>query len=154
MTFQIKLLFSQHVLFMESIIMHNETVRFTASLPKTLFEKMETELINKNYQSRSEYIRDLFRERLVYEAWGEGDIDTIGILNVIFNLNQKGLYEKVMMLKNSGLAEVLNDNHLNIDQGRVLQNIVLKGDPRKMNELHEKLSILKGIEFSKLTPCR
>ena len=154
MTFQIKLLFSQHVLFMESIIMHNETVRFTASLPKILFEKMEIELNNKNYQSRSEYIRDLFRERLVYEAWGEGDIDTIGILNVIFNLNQKGLYEKVMMLKNSGLAEVLNDNHLNIDQGRVLQNIVLKGDPRKMNELHEKLSILKGIEFSKLTPCR
>lgn len=137
--------------------MHNETVRFTASLPKTLFDKMEVELINKNYQSRSEYIRDLFRERLVQDAWQDGDLETpeaIGILNVIFDLNQKGLYEKVMVLKNSGLAEVLNDNHLNIEQGRVLQNIVLKGDPRKMHELHEKLSILKGIEFSKLTPCR
>ncbi|WP_252346002.1 ribbon-helix-helix protein, CopG family, partial [Shewanella indica] len=49
--------------------MTDETQRFTVSLPQSLFEEIENDSRERGYQSRSEYIRDLFRDRIVDKQW-------------------------------------------------------------------------------------
>lgn len=137
------------------IHMHDETIRFTASLPKALFDKMETELDNKNYQSRSEYIRDLFRDRLVDNKWEETEDDVIGVLTLMFDQYRKGLYEKMMNIQydHYHLVQILCSTHINLDQDHCLENMTIKGNPEKIRAIVNQLSALKGVEFARLTSC-
>lgn len=133
--------------------MHDKTIRFTVSLPKALFDKMETELDNKNYQSRSEYIRDLFHERLVKNKWEETEDDVIGVLTLMFDHHRKGLYEKMMMIQHDHLVQILCSTHVHLDHDHCLENVTIKGNPEKIRAIVNQLSVLKGVEFARLTSC-
>ena len=62
---------------------NDETLRFTVSLPQSLFEEIEADIEARGYQSRSEYIRDLFRDRIVDKQWNNSLEDVVGVLTCL-----------------------------------------------------------------------
>ena len=133
--------------------MNDDTIRFTVSLPKPLYTEMDTEMNEKKYQSRSEYIRDLFRDRQVAQHWATPQAEAMAVLTLMFDHHRKGLYEKIMQIQHDHLVQILCSTHVHIDHSHCLENVILKGNTHIILDIVNQISALKGVEFARLTPC-
>ncbi|MFQ6372715.1 nickel-responsive transcriptional regulator NikR [Shewanella sp. YIC-542] len=130
---------------------NDETLRFTVSLPQSLFEEIESDIDARGYQSRSEYIRDLFRDRIVDKQWNNSLEDVVGVLTLIFDHHQRGLSEKLIEIQHNHLVHILCSTHVHIDHHRCLETIILKGQATEVNQLVNKISVLKGVNLARLS---
>lgn len=131
--------------------MTDETQRFTVSLPQSLFEEIETDSRERGYQSRSEYIRDLFRDRIVDKQWNNSVEDVVGVLTLVFDHHQRGLTEKLIEIQHHHLVLVLCSTHVHIDHHRCLETIILKGQASEVNKLVNQIAALKGVNLARLS---
>ena len=51
----------------------SELARLSFSIEKPLLERLERMVAEGNYGNRSEFIRDMIRDRLVAEAWEKNE---------------------------------------------------------------------------------
>ncbi|MDF0534375.1 nickel-responsive transcriptional regulator NikR [Shewanella yunxiaonensis] len=130
---------------------NDETLRFTVSLPQSLFEEIETDIETRGYQSRSEYIRDLFRDRIVDKQWNSSVEDVVGVLTLIFDHHQRGLSEKLIEIQHDHMVHILCSTHVHIDHHRCLETIILKGQASQVNQLVNKIAALKGVNLARLS---
>ncbi|MCL1073121.1 nickel-responsive transcriptional regulator NikR [Shewanella dokdonensis] len=130
---------------------NDETLRFTVSLPQSLFEEIEADIDARGYQSRSEYIRDLFRDRIVDKQWNNSLEDVVGVLTLIFDHHQRGLSEKLIEIQHDHLVHILCSTHVHIDHHRCLETIILKGQASQVNQLVNKIAALKGVNLARLS---
>ncbi|TFG94367.1 MAG: ribbon-helix-helix protein, CopG family, partial [Calditrichales bacterium] len=77
-------------------------VRYGISLPENLSERFDKLLRRKQYNNRSEAIRDLIRNSLIEEEIEEG-VSVIGVLNLLYNHHKRELQDKLTILQ--------HDNH-------------------------------------------
>ncbi|MFC2528990.1 MAG: ribbon-helix-helix protein, CopG family, partial [Campylobacter sp.] len=71
-------------------------VRFSISLPTKLFEDLDEMVRAKQYLSRSEFIRDLIREKMVEGVLhGDGEDDCVGVLCIAYDHHQSDLIEQL-----------------------------------------------------------
>ena len=73
-----------------------DLTRVSLSIDEKLLEKLEAMAQDSGYQNRSEFIRDLIRERMTNIEWQSGR-DVLGTLTVIYCHHQRGLTEKLVM---------------------------------------------------------
>ncbi|KFZ38475.1 nickel responsive regulator [Shewanella mangrovi] len=130
---------------------NDEIQRFTVSLPQSLFEEIETDIASRGYQSRSEYIRDLFRDRIVDKQWNDSVEDVVGVLTLIFDHHQRGLSEKLIEIQHNHLVHILCSTHVHIDHHRCLETIILKGQAKEVNHLVNQIAALKGVNVARLS---
>lgn len=131
--------------------MSDETIRFTVSLPESLFKEIELDQKDRAYQSRSEYIRDLFRDRIVDKQWNNSKDDVVGVLTLVFDHHQKGLSEKLIEIQHNDYIHVLCSTHVHVDHHNCLETIIIKGQATAVNEIANKISSLKGVKVARLS---
>jgi len=127
-----------------------ETIRFSVSLPKSLHQEMQEDLNNKLYLTRSEYIRDLFRERSIETEWSEQASEVVAVLCIVYDHHQRGLNDKLVTLQHNDKIHIVCNTHVHIDHHNCLENIVLKGNPNEIKALSNAMSALKGVKQSTL----
>ena len=75
-------------------------VRFSISLPTKLFEDLDEMVRAKQYLSRSEFIRDLIREKMVEGVLdGDGEDDCVGVLCIAYDHHQSDLIEQLVEIE-------------------------------------------------------
>ena len=79
-----------------------ELVRTSVSIEKPLFKRLEKLVRSSRYTNRSEFLRDLIRERLVQEEW-EHDREVVGTITLIYDHHVRLLNEK--------LTDLQHDHH-------------------------------------------
>lgn len=127
-----------------------DTVRFSLSFPKSLYQQMMENINELQYQSRSEYFRDLFRETLTNSDWRTHNRTVVGILSIVYNHHQQGLTEKINTLQHDSQSVVQCTTHVHLQHEMCLENIVILGKSRDIHALANQISALKGVEQSKL----
>ena len=131
--------------------MNDKTIRFTVSLPENLLNELDGNVTTKGYASRSEFIRDLIREKMTDEQWQKGDGEVAGVLTIIYDHHQRGLTEKLIAVQHSDAAHILCNTHVHVDHHNCLETIIIKGKAEAINDIAIKIGGLKGVKFSKLT---
>ncbi|BDM64090.1 putative nickel-responsive regulator [Shewanella sp. NFH-SH190041] len=131
--------------------MNDETIRFTVSLPKSLLDEIDNDQQERGYQSRSEYIRDLFRDRIVDKKWNTSCEDVVGVLTLVFDHHQRGLTEKLVTIQHDALVHILCSTHVHIDHHHCLETIIIKGQACELNQLVNTISALKGVTLARLS---
>jgi len=111
---------------------------------------MEEDLNSKLYLTRSEYIRDLFRERSIDKEWSEQSSEVVAVLCIVYDHHQRGLNDKLVSLQHNDDIKVVCNTHVHIDHHNCLENIVLKGNPNEIKRLANAMSALKGVQQSTL----
>ena len=74
-------------------------IRFSVSLPKQLLDELDSKIGAQGYASRSEFTRDLIREKIVNDSWKNADEDLVGVLTLIYLHHQSDLVAKMMDLE-------------------------------------------------------
>ncbi len=126
------------------------TIRFGVSLDMDLLTRFDDLCDEKNYQTRSEAIRDLIRNALVQKQWEDNEQESIGVLSLVYDHHQGGLSRKLTEIQHQALDVVVTTLHIHLDHHNCLEVLVLRGPGRTIRETSEKLISTKGVKHGKI----
>ena len=118
--------------------------RVSLSMEENLLEKRETLAAESGYQNRSEFIRDLVRERLIHTEWQVGQ-DVLGTLTVIYCHHQRGLTEKLVNLQHHWGGSVLTATHVHLSHEICAEMIMVKGPGEAVTGLVNAIKRERGV---------
>ncbi|SNZ07036.1 CopG family transcriptional regulator, nickel-responsive regulator [Persephonella hydrogeniphila] len=124
--------------------------RLSITIPEKLLNYLDSKVVKKGYSSRSEFIRDMIREKIIEDKWS-GEEEVIGVLTVIYDHHQRELTQKMIDIQHSKYINVMCTTHVHLDHHNCLETIIIRGKPADIESISIKISGLKGVKFAKLT---
>jgi len=128
----------------------SDIVRFGVSLEKELLEKFDRLITEKSYSNRSEAIRDLIREELVKREWTEGK-EVTGSVTLVFDHHKRELMNILTDIQHDFYQLIISSQHVHLDHDNCLEIIVVRGRPREVKKLADKLRATKGVKYGALS---
>ncbi len=125
-------------------------IRFGVSLEDELLVKFDALLERIGYRNRSEAIRDLIRDRLVREAWKEGDKEIVGILSLVYNHEKSEVTERLNLIQHKNIGAIVSTTHIHLDSHNCLEVIILKGKSREIEKISDLLQSTKNVKHGGL----
>jgi len=119
-------------------------VRTSITMEKDLTEQLENLVKKGRYTNRSEFIRDLVRDKLVQKAW-EVSGDALGTITLIYDHEKRELSQRITHLQHHHVGEVLASTHLHLDEHLCAEMIMVRGNASNIQELADALKSQKGV---------
>jgi len=123
--------------------------RFSVSLEKDLSGQFDLLIKQKKCNSRSEAFRKLIKQELIQEEWLKGR-ETAGAIVLVYDHHKRELLNKIMHIQHDYSGVILSTQHVHLDHHNCLEVIIIKGKPREVQGLRDKLKIIRGIKCSSL----
>jgi CopG family nickel-responsive transcriptional regulator len=130
--------------------MMDKIIRFTISLPEPLLDELDKKVTEQGYVSRSEFIRDLIREKMIRDEWEGGYEEVIGVLTIVYTHHQNDLVQKITDIQHDANVHIMCTTHVHVNHENCLETIMLKGLADDIVSFSQKISGLKGVKFAKL----
>jgi CopG family nickel-responsive transcriptional regulator len=124
--------------------------RFGVSLDKSLLDKFDRYIRERNYSNRSEAFRDLIRQELIKKEWNEGD-DVAGAITLIYGHHRRDLLNKITDLQHDFQKVIISTQHIHLDHGNCLEIIAVRGQSREVIKLANMLKSIKGVKHCTLS---
>jgi CopG family nickel-responsive transcriptional regulator len=128
-----------------------KTIRFSVSLPLKLLKELDRKIVNRGYASRSEFVRDLIRERIVEDKWQDTGEEVVGVMSITYDHHQRELAERIIHAQHSRYVNILCSTHVHLDHDNCLETIIMKGNPPEIEKISIEIAGLRGVKFSRLT---
>lgn len=129
----------------------DRTIRFTVSLPEELLQELDARIISRGYSSRSEFVRDLIREKLVDDLWSQKEEDVVGVITLIYDHHQHELAKRMIEIQHESQARIHCTTHIHLDGHNCLETIILEGKTDQIHRSTLEIGGLRGVKFSHLT---
>jgi len=128
----------------------SELVRFGVSLEKSLLERFDGLIREKQYTNRSEALRDLIRRELVQREWREGR-DVAGAITLIYDHHQRDVLSKVTDTQHAFQQVIISTQHIHLDHHNCLEIIAARGKAEEVQRLADALTSIKGVRHGTLS---
>ena len=126
-----------------------QLVRFGVSLDHHLLDDFDRLITNKQYTNRSEALRDLIRDHLVGQEWGENK-ETVGTITIVYDHHVHDLTEKLTEIQHDHHKLILSAMHVHLDHDHCLEVLVVRGKGREIKKVSDILIGTKGVKHGKL----
>jgi len=120
-------------------------IRFGVSIEETLLKNFDRYIRERQYQNRSEALRDLIREALVEEEWEKDEVIAGGIAYV-YDHHHKQLVNKLLDIQHDFHDLVVSSQHVHLDHNNCLEIVIVRGSAIKVGALYHQLKSMKGIK--------
>ena len=127
-----------------------ELVRFGVSLEKSLLTSFDQFIKRKQYSNRSEAIRDLIRNELVGQTWGDNK-GIVGTVTLVYDHHQRELLSKLTECQHDFGRLIISNLHVHLDHHHCLEVIIVRGKSTEVQKLANRLIGTKGVIHGKLT---
>lgn len=128
----------------------SHVVRLSFSIEKPLLERLERLIREGRYGNRSEFIRDLIRDRLVEKEW-ERNETAVGTITLLYNHHARGLADRLTDIQHHHHHVVLASTHIHLDEDLCAEIVVVKGLARRIQSLADLLRQQKGVLHASLS---
>jgi CopG family nickel-responsive transcriptional regulator len=125
-------------------------VRFSVSLDSKLLNDFDRVLVRKRYETRSEAVRDLIRDKLVLDNWDDKR-DAIGTVTIVYDHHRHDLTRKLTALQHDFHKVILSAMHVHLDHDNCLEVLAVRGPGKAVREVADRLISTKGVKHGKLT---
>lgn len=125
-------------------------VRLSFSIEQPLMERLEQLVQEGDYANRSEFIRDMIRERLVAKQW-EHNEEVVGTITLVFNHHTRGLTDRLTDTQHHHHDVILASTHIHLDEDVCAEIVVVKGRANQIEHLAGELKQQKGVLHSTLS---
>jgi CopG family transcriptional regulator, nickel-responsive regulator len=126
-----------------------ELARIGVSLESELLKWFDDEIAKKNYDNRSEAIRDLIRDHMVSDEINKNKV-VVGTLTVVYDHHRRNLTEKLVELQHRAGGKVLAATHVHLDHHNCLEVIIMKGRGEELKDLANGILSLRGVKHGQL----
>ena len=123
-----------------------DLVRVSFSIDRPLAEQFEDMAAKGEYANRSEFFRDMIRERLVAEEWdgGEGR-ESVGTITLVYDHHARGVNARLTDLQHDHHDEILATTHVHLDHHLCAEVIICRGRPAVIRSICDRLRQQKGV---------
>ena len=128
----------------------SELVRFGVSLEKSLLDRFDLLIREKQYTNRSEALRDLIREELVQREWREGS-DVAGAITLIYDHHKRDVLSRVTDTQHEFQGVIISTQHIHLDHHNCLEIVAARGKAEKVQKLANALRSIKGVRHATLS---
>jgi CopG family nickel-responsive transcriptional regulator len=128
----------------------SELVRFGVSLEKSLLERFDVLIREKQYTNRSEALRDLIREELVQREWREGS-DVAGAITLIYDHHKRDVLSRVTDIQHEFQRVIISTQHIHLDHHNCLEIVAARGKAEEVQKLADALRSIKGVRHATLS---
>lgn len=127
-----------------------DLVRLSFSLEKNLYDRLESVARTRQYGNRSEFIRDILRDRLVEDEW-EKNHETLGTITLVYNHHHRKTNQALTGVMHRHHTVVLATTHIHLDEAICAEMIMLRGRARQLREIADSLGQQKGVLHTALS---
>ena len=127
-----------------------ELSRFSISIEQGLLERLEGLVKKRRYANRSEFVRDLLRERLVEEEWTDNQ-EVVGTITLVYDHESRELSKKLTHLQHHHHEIVLASTHVHLDHHMCAEMILTQGSASDIEEMANLLRQQKGVLHASLS---
>lgn len=128
----------------------SDLVRFGVSLEKSLLDKFDRFIRERNYTNRSEAFRDMIRQELIKKEWVEGD-DVAGAITLIYDHHRKDLLNKITDIQHNYQKVIISTQHIHLDHHNCLEIVAVRGNPSEVQRLMGLMKAIKGVKHGTLS---
>ena len=119
-------------------------LRLSMTIERPLYERLEKLRVDSGYSNRSEFVRDLVRDRLVEQEW-EQDQQVVGTITMVYDHHQRLLTKKLTHEQHMHHDLVHSTTHVHLDHDTCLEVIIVSGTAGQVQDLHDRLRRQKGV---------
>lgn len=129
----------------------SELARISLSLEASLMQRLENLVEESGYTNRSEFIRDLIRERLVCREWANEQAEVVGVVTMVYDHHARGLSDRLTEIQHEHHDAVLATTHVHLDHDHCAEMIMMKGKARSLSRLADRLRQQRGVLHASLS---
>ncbi|WP_129545086.1 nickel-responsive transcriptional regulator NikR [Thermoanaerobacter ethanolicus] len=127
-----------------------EIIRFGVSMESKLLQQFDELIKEKNYNNRSEAIRDLIRDFIVENQWEAENVETIGTITYVFNHEVREISDKLTDIQHKHYQNIISTMHVHLDKHNCLEVMVVKGTAKEITKIADEIISTKGVKHGKL----
>jgi len=128
----------------------SELVRTSIAMERELYDRMEELLADGPFENRSEFIRDLVRERLVREEWDKNE-RVLGTVTIIYNHDTPDLTNRLVALQHEVHGMILASTHVHLDHCLCAEVIIALGEAGSIQRFAETIRQQRGVMHAALS---
>jgi len=128
----------------------DQVERIGVSLDKKLLSMFDKLIAKQGYQSRSEAIRDLVRQRLSKERLSDPKANAVAAVFIVYDHHAPMVPQKLIDLQHSHILEAISSMHVHLDRHDCLEVIVLRGPVGHINKVAETILSTKGVKLGRI----
>ena len=125
--------------------------RFTISLDEKLAQDFDAWIAGRNYENRSEAVRDLLRAELgrarLQHAQGS---QCVACLSYVFNHHERDLSERLTSLQHAHHDLAISTMHAHLDHDHCLETVILRGEATAVQQFADLVCAERGVHHGKL----
>ncbi|MBA4422150.1 MAG: nickel-responsive transcriptional regulator NikR [Syntrophus sp. (in: bacteria)] len=125
-------------------------VRFGVSLEKSLLDRFDDLIREKQYTNRSEALRDLIRRELVQREWQEGK-EVAGAITLMYDHHKRDVMSRVTDTQHEFQKVIISTQHIHLDHHNCLEIVAARGNAEEVQKLTDALRSIKGVRHATLS---
>jgi CopG family nickel-responsive transcriptional regulator len=129
----------------------SELTRISISIESALLDAFDQRNASKGYETRSEAIRDLIRDRLLSEEAEVGTGERVAVVNLVYDHHARELAAKLIDKQHHHRNLVVSSLHVHLGKHLCLEVSVLRGPIEEIRHLGDELLATKGVLHGQMT---
>ena len=122
----------------------SELVRLSFSIEQSLVDRLDQLMGDAGYGNRSEFLRDLIRDRIVEREWSSNE-EVVGTVTLVYDHHVRGLTQKLTDLQHQFHAAILANTHVHLDHHTCVEAILVRGEAETIRRVVGLLQQQKGV---------
>lgn len=122
----------------------SKLVRLSVSLEAALARQLDDLATQSHCANRSEFVRDLIRDRLVADEWAANE-EALGTITLIYDHHQRQLNEKLIHIQHENPHAILAATHVHLNHQLCAEMIMMQAQAGAIRRMADLLGRQKGI---------
>jgi CopG family nickel-responsive transcriptional regulator len=118
--------------------------RISITVPETTLNALDQKIVDQHYESRSQAILDMINRHLIDDL-AKNDEVMVGTLTLLYDVSLKPLRTQLVDLQQQHLAQVISSLHIQLDDDKVLQVMLMQGVSSDLKAISQQFIALKGV---------
>ena len=118
--------------------------RISVTVPETTLEALDQKIVDQHYESRSQAIVDMINRHLIAEQENSNAV-MVGTLTLLYDVEHLQLRNQLIDLQQQFLAQVISSLHIQLDQQKILQVMLMQGASSELRHISQQFIALKGV---------
>ncbi|RZG49377.1 CopG family ribbon-helix-helix protein [Acinetobacter wuhouensis] len=118
--------------------------RISVTVPETTLNALDQKIVDQHYESRSQAIVDMINRHLI-AAQEHTNAVMVGTLTLLYEVEHIQLRNQLIDLQQQFLAQVISSLHIQLDQQKILQVMLMQGASSELRHISQQFIALKGV---------
>lgn len=118
--------------------------RISVTVPEKTLNALDEKIVNQHYESRSQAIVDMINQHLIADHAEHNEV-MVGTFTLLYDVSSKTCRSQLFELQQLYLTQVISSHHIQLDDQKVLEVMLLQGKSSDLVKISQKFIALKGV---------